>query len=95
MAGPRYSEADRRGRNSTQDVTNIGVAGRRTGLRVEGARRGSDGFENQSAYFSPTTTAKKAKHGISSPRSVRSATRLASGSLEDMDLEASMIHDER
>lgn len=91
MAGPRYSEAERRGRNSNQDVTNIGVAGRRTGLRVEGARRGSDGFEDESAYFSPTTTAKKANAGIkSSPRSVlKSAIRYASGSNEDMDLEAS------
>ena len=91
MAKPRYSEAERRGRNSNQDVTNIGVAGRRTGLRVEGARRGSDGFENQSAYFSPTTTAKKAnnKRIYSSPRSVKSATKNPSGSIEDMELEAS------
>lgn len=92
MAGSstRYSEADRRGRNTNQDVTNIGVAGRRTGLRVEGARRGSDGFENESAFFSPTTTVKKANaiKDISSVRSAPSATR-GSGSYQDMDLEAS------
>lgn len=87
----RYSEADRRGRNSNQDVTNIGVAGRRTGLRVEGARRGSDGFENESAFFSPATTAKKAPrttelmHGAALEGS---ATR-GSGSLASMELEES------
>lgn len=91
MAGSaRYSEADRRGRNTNQDVTNIGVAGRRTGLRVEGTTRDSDGFENESAFFSPTTTAKKANPvmAISSAKSVRSATK-GSGSYDDMDLEAS------
>ncbi|CCG82782.1 CENP-C [Taphrina deformans PYCC 5710] len=94
MAGSaRYSEADRRGRNSNQDVTNIGVAGRRTGLRVDGARRGSDGFENESAFFSPTTTAKKPSNkDVSSAKSVQSATR-NSGSYQDMDLEASSAQD--
>lgn len=94
MAGhAKYSEADRRGRNSNQDLTNIGVAGRRTGLRVEGTRRGSDGFENESAFFSPTTTVKKAKAYNDLPSAKgRTSPAKDSGSYEDMDLEASMWH---
>lgn len=89
-ARSRYSEADRRGRNSNQDLTNIGVAGRRTGLRVEGARRGSDGFENESAFFSPTTTVKKANayNELPSAKSSRSPVKDL-GSYEDMELEGS------
>lgn len=83
----RYSEAERRGRHIIQDVTNIGVAGRRTGVRVEGARRGSDGFENESAFFSPTTTVKKmnAYNDLPSAKDAASPSKDL-GSYEDMDL---------
>jgi hypothetical protein len=55
----RYSEAERRGRGA-QNVTDIGVKGRRTGLEIHDTTRDEDGMENLSAFFSPTTAKKKA-----------------------------------
>lgn len=99
MAGPRYSEADRRGRTAQRDLTEIGEAGRKTGLRVH-ARRDDDGFENMSAFFSPTTTAKKASFrrsivgasgggGGGSAQSTRSAPRYSIGRNEPGSASAS------
>ncbi|ORY78660.1 Mif2/CENP-C like-domain-containing protein [Protomyces lactucae-debilis] len=93
----RYSEAERRGRGA-QNVTDIGVKGRRTGLEIYDTTRDEDGMENLSAFFSPATAKKKAAAAaaagnlLDSAHSIRS--RPSTGSNEqEMEIEASSAQD--
>ncbi|BFZ56089.1 mitotic fidelity of chromosome transmission-related protein [Savitreella phatthalungensis] len=89
--GTRYSEADRRGRTLHRDLTEIGHAGRKTGLRVGATTRDEDGFENMSAFFSPGTTSasRRSTQGlrksIVDPASASSNRASGSADYADMD----------